>query len=66
MKAQKEVFDTAEGLVKLWQHECMRVFHDRLIDHEDRTWFKNLLVETITTVFSNQTKVIYLFVFFFQ
>lgn len=44
--------------MKLWQHECMRVFHDRLVDQDDRNWFKTLLVETITTVFSNQaTKV---------
>eukprot|EP00667_Euglena_gracilis_P000017 EG_transcript_17 len=26
-------------LVKLWLHECSRVFHDRLIDDKDRTWW---------------------------
>ena len=29
-----------ESFVKLWAHECLRVFHDRLIDDPDRTWFK--------------------------
>ena len=26
-------------LVKLWLHECSRVFHDRLIDDNDRSWW---------------------------
>jgi len=26
-------------LIKLWGHECTRVFHDRLINDDDRTWF---------------------------
>jgi dynein heavy chain len=30
-------------LIRLWGHECMRVFHDRLISAEDRTWFHNTL-----------------------
>ena len=30
---------------RLWAHECMRVFHDRLIDGEDQKYFKELLIE---------------------
>eukprot|EP00828_Plagiopyla_frontata_P049394 TRINITY_DN982_c0_g1_i4.p1 TRINITY_DN982_c0_g1~~TRINITY_DN982_c0_g1_i4.p1 ORF type:complete len:762 (-),score=108.48 TRINITY_DN982_c0_g1_i4:1125-3410(-) len=34
-----------ESISRLWIHESSRVFHDRLINEEDRIWFKNLLVE---------------------
>lgn len=27
----------------LWYHECCRVFQDRLVNDEDRSWFDNLL-----------------------
>jgi dynein heavy chain len=32
-----------KGLVRLWAHEAMRVFHDRLVDDPDRGWFCALL-----------------------
>lgn len=31
------------GLVRMWAHECMRIFHDRLIFEEDRDVFMNFL-----------------------
>lgn len=34
-------------LIKLWGHECSRVFRDRLIDDFDRQWFDKLLVEKL-------------------
>lgn len=33
----------ALGLVRMWVHECMRVFHDRLIFEEDRDTFMGFL-----------------------
>ncbi|GBG29641.1 Dynein heavy chain 7, axonemal [Hondaea fermentalgiana] len=30
-------------LVRIWGHECMRVFKDRLINEEDRSWFDEAL-----------------------
>lgn len=33
----------ALGLVRMWVHECMRVFHDRLIFPEDRETFMSFL-----------------------
>ena len=31
------------GMLRLWCHECSRVFEDRLVSAEDRDWFQNLL-----------------------
>ena len=43
----KEVF------IRLWSHECMRVFYDRLIDDTDRTWFKDLIANTVKDKFNS-------------
>lgn len=32
---------------KIWIHENLRVFHDRLINDEDKDWFYDLLMEII-------------------
>jgi dynein heavy chain, axonemal len=40
-----------EQVVKLWTHESMRVFQDRLVDDIDRQWFQNLLKSTIQVSF---------------
>ena len=37
----------AVTMIRLWAHECMRVFHDRLIDDVDQRYFKELLLELI-------------------
>merc|ERR1719392_625756 len=37
-----------ETMMKLWLHESMRVFYDRLINFEDQNWFKDLLVELLS------------------
>jgi dynein heavy chain len=31
------------NIVRMWAHECMRVFNDRLIVEEDRTTFMNFM-----------------------
>ena len=41
--ANSEKVKDKESFIRLWSHECMRVFHDRLTDTEDREWFKALL-----------------------
>lgn len=30
-----------QEMIKVWAHECMRVFHDRLIDNKDQTFFND-------------------------
>lgn len=36
---KKESVEDKKVFVKLWTHEVMRVFYDRLIDSKDRGWF---------------------------
>jgi len=40
-----------ESFIRLWSHECLRVFHDRLIDDADRNWFKELISITVKEQF---------------
>ena len=37
--ATADVIKEKDAFVKLWCHESMRVFQDRLISDDDRTWF---------------------------
>jgi len=37
----------SNGLVRLWAHEAMRVFHDRLVDDADRGWFSALVSDML-------------------
>jgi dynein heavy chain len=36
-------------ITRLWIHECMRVFQDRLVDKTDKTWFKELVNATLSS-----------------
>ena len=42
-QANKGFHDSREQMVKLWAHECLRVFHDRLVSEEDRSLLKQLM-----------------------
>lgn len=33
----------SEVFAKLWMHECCRVFHDRLINNEEKLWFTKVI-----------------------
>lgn len=35
--------DSVRSLTRLWAHEALRVYHDRLVSEEDRSWFCKLL-----------------------
>ncbi|EFJ52606.1 dynein heavy chain 7 [Volvox carteri f. nagariensis] len=37
-----------DTMMRLWLHESCRVFHDRLINNEDKEYFKRMLVELAT------------------
>jgi len=36
---------------RLWIHEVSRVFHDRLINTDDRQWFYDLIMELMSRHF---------------
>lgn len=40
-----------ETLAKLWINESLRVFHDRLINTEDKQWFTKLIIELLNRHF---------------
>lgn len=54
MRADKTYHDTKEVVLKLWVHECLRVFHDRLNAVEDRQWFLNLLNDRLSALFASK------------
>ena len=41
-------------MIKLWAHECLRVFQDRLISSEDRAKFDDLLKEVVKEKFKKE------------
>jgi len=41
------IIKETDQMVRLWIHEVSRVFYDRLINEEDRDWFKNLICELL-------------------
>eukprot|EP00752_Nemacystus_decipiens_P017827 g15983.t1 len=43
LMVKSEHADTKDKFLRLWCHEESRVFRDRLISAEDRTWFNNAL-----------------------
>ena len=38
----------------MWVHECSRVFHDRLINENDREWYRNLIIELLGRGFNSK------------
>jgi dynein heavy chain len=52
LQCDRTFYDSKEIMTKLWVHECMRVFHDRLVDIDDRQTFKNLINNKLQTLFS--------------
>lgn len=49
-----EAIDTMPKMIRLWSHEVMRVFHDRLINEEDCSWFCGLLKDVISNVLGSK------------
>ncbi|XP_078000357.1 dynein axonemal heavy chain 1-like isoform X2 [Glandiceps talaboti] len=54
LMAESSKLESLGQLLRLWYHESSRIFRDRLINDEDRTWFENLLEEKITQDFNTK------------
>ncbi|KAJ1485019.1 hydrolytic ATP binding site of dynein motor region D1-domain-containing protein, partial [Baffinella frigidus] len=54
MADAKKLGDDSLLLMRLWAHECTRIFRDRLTDDPDRKWFDALLKQLFTEVFKKQ------------
>jgi dynein heavy chain len=52
LQVTPEFTKTGSGLIQLWAHENMRIYHDRLIDESDRKWFKNSISEMVKKHYS--------------
>lgn len=50
-QASPTYYEGKEHIIKLWSHEILRVFHDRLNSHEDREKFKNMMNDQLDSVF---------------
>ena len=46
--------DPRRTLTRLWTHEAMRVFHDRLVSPQDKAYFTHLLHELLRTRFDER------------
>ncbi|CAG5116906.1 unnamed protein product, partial [Candidula unifasciata] len=51
LRANKNYHDTKASIIRLWMHECYRVFSDRLIDQKDLQAFSDVLSEKLGVVF---------------
>ena len=39
--------NSKQALVRLWLHESLRVFHDRLVDDQDKAHLRSILLEMV-------------------
>jgi dynein heavy chain, axonemal len=52
LRANREYYDSRESMTRLWTYELLRVFQDRLVDKNDRSFLKGLLATKLNTHFS--------------
>ncbi|XP_039605580.1 dynein heavy chain 2, axonemal [Polypterus senegalus] len=52
LRVHKDFHDTKQSIIRLWIHECFRVFSDRLVDQSDMETFIGMLSEKLGSLFN--------------
>ncbi|KAL4470156.1 hypothetical protein ABPG72_009081 [Tetrahymena utriculariae] len=52
LQVRPQSVNSLESLTKLWIHETSRVFADRLVNDEDRGWFKSQITSMVSRYFN--------------
>ena len=47
LASKSQIGEDKDKMTRLWVHEMMRVFYDRLVDDEDRGWFVRLIRDVV-------------------
>uniref|UniRef100_A0A452SER6 Dynein axonemal heavy chain 10 n=1 Tax=Ursus americanus TaxID=9643 RepID=A0A452SER6_URSAM len=53
-----ERFQTVTQMVRVWRNECLRVFHDRLINETDKQLVQDCIRDLVTEHFNNDVEVV--------
>ncbi|TPX58491.1 hypothetical protein PhCBS80983_g03079 [Powellomyces hirtus] len=48
LSADSKSISTPTDIVRLWVHECLRVFQDRMVDTTDKRWFLELVKSSMS------------------
>lgn len=54
MQSDSSTTRDVKQILRLFYHECLRVFHDRLIDNNDKNYFYQLLSHTCSRLFGDE------------
>jgi dynein heavy chain len=53
-KSSAKAITTEDDILKLWAHECLRVFQDRLISQDDRDIFQDMVTAVVKEKFKKE------------
>jgi dynein heavy chain len=51
LMGEPKILEKPVQLVRLWAHECVRVFEDRMINEDDHAWFRKLMADNCLEFF---------------